>query len=342
MGSVSNVTIRADVAAALSPASAWSLSATFAEVSEHWLRANARRANTRTWASRLERVILPVLGPVMVSSVTARALPGIVDLLSLELVRVNQHAVAPRTLRAVVRQTSSITSYAVRVGAAASNPWLGFRLSEFVPDCDADLSWRAGARFTGAEVAALLADKTVPRWWRAYLHGAAYFGQRHSQTVALTWGDCAGGTVLVSRAWSTQLRELRTPKVRVSHEIPIHTAMTAFLLGWRSHWAMEFGRAPGAGDLLFPGTGRRGEPVYLRSDRALRTLKEQIKSLGMRSRGLSLHAFRRTFVTELRAAGADRDIVRRFAHARAVDTTDLYNAPPAHLRAATIALLHYA
>ena len=149
-------------------------------------------------------------------------------------------------------------------------------------------------------------------------------GLRFGEVSALSWRHFEPakkplGRLVVAAAYNTRRRTIGLTKTQTTRAHPIHPALAAFLETWRGKgWPFFFGRAPNSDDLIVP--SRTGRP---RSNNHMKNkFDEDLAKLGLRKR--RQHDARKTWLTQLVADGARREILERITHARKTDVMSGY------------------
>jgi integrase len=238
---------------------------------------------------------------------------------------------APRTVLRWYRGLQAVINAAVADDVLPANTT---RLTprELPPAVDADPFWRARARYTEAEVRALITDVSIAFRRRLFYACAFATGLRFGELAGLTWGAIGEreplDVLIVGQAWSTRRLKLDATKTRVSREVPILSSLSRALERWADRWPDEMGRDPGPGDLVFPSRASSAAAVRaLRNDTCNATLTSDLRRLGFDD-SRTIHAMRRTFIDLLRGRGARKDVVALFTHAKPSDMIELYSEVP--------------
>lgn len=129
-----------------------------------------------------------------------------------------------------------------------------------------------------------------------------YSGSRVSETLALKWGAIHSDRITFVGT---------DTKTGVTREPMVGPALRQELAAYRAIWTEKHGRAPKAGDLVFPSPKCPKQPLgRAAADLALRNtcaaLGDAIPS------GCSLHTFRRSLATTMSQRGASLKTVSRF------------------------------
>lgn len=182
---------------------------------------------------------------------------------------------------------------------------------------DADPEWRDGARYTLAEVEALITDERIPLNRRVLYALKALTGGRHGEAVGLRWDRIDWtATPRPKIILSRQYDERRT-KTKATKIVPMHPALEAVLTAWRAHLAGT-GIAVGLDDYIIPTAGVR-VPRRPHSSDSNPELAADLRTLGLRVR--DGHDFRATFISEIFRsgvrAGVPEYILESLTHRRA-------------------------
>lgn len=298
---------------------------TVAEYAPRWLaqRRSHGIASVDDDASRLRTHILPAIGPMLLADVYPRHVAELIA-----TVRIG--GAAPRTTRNIYAVVRALFRDAMIAGLASQQPCI-LTHHQLGKVRDAKHEWRAGAVFSATELAALVSDARVPQD-RRVLYALASLGcLRHGEAAALRWRHVVQAAPL-GRLVVANSNEAHTTKTGVERWMPVHPRLAAMLAEWRlSGWPREFGRSPGADDLVVPHTqprnrGPRVEYGGMRADHdSYKRLLKDCDELGLRPR--RFHDLRRTGVTLYREAGADKDRLRLCTHGRpGGDVIELYTS----------------
>lgn len=181
--------------------------------------------------------------------------------------------------------------------------------------------WREDAKFTREEIAALVSCDEVELQSRVMY--VCYFltGSRFGEVITLKWRNWnrdrkpLGGLTL--RA--VKGRRDRGPTYRL---VPVHPDLAAWLSWWhRVGFEMVHHRVPQLDDLIFPTQSRarqrRGEFECAYNEVYGRWTRRHLPSAGLRHR--RLHDSRGTFISIIRSAGAQGDVVRAITHRAVTD-----------------------
>jgi len=191
------------------------------------------------------------------------------------------------------------------------------------------------AKFEREEFEWLISDTRIP-WDRRVAYALLGLGMlRHGEAAGLRWGNYHQpngtdikplGRLIIATSYDTG----RT-KTRVERWMPVHPVLAAMLAEWRlAGWTREFGRAPGAEDLIVPHTkptnrGPRVEFGGMRSDHdTYKRLRIDCDAVGLRHR--RVHDLRRTGITLAREDGADKDVLCFCTHGGPEDIMDVYTS----------------
>ncbi|MGZ5764503.1 MAG: tyrosine-type recombinase/integrase [Usitatibacter sp.] len=251
---------------------------------------------------------------------------------------------APRSIRNVYGMLHAMFVDAKLDELVVSNPCELPR--ESLPKrVDKDPLWRATAKFTRAEVEALISDERIPLD-RRVLNSILFLGLcRWGEMAALRWREYEPqyegelGRIVFARSFDHKKRRIKSVKTEVPRWMPVHPTLAKILAAWKlGGWAEMIGRAPKADDLIVPnapvldhssGIPLRAElqewerarvrnlpPDAIEHCRmpqlGLKRAKEDCKALGLRGR--RNHDARRTFISIARAGGARTDILKWVTH----------------------------
>ncbi|MGZ4325893.1 MAG: hypothetical protein ACXVV5_28030, partial [Solirubrobacteraceae bacterium] len=124
---------------------------------------------------------------------------------------------------------------------------------------DKDPLWRATAKFTRAEVEALISDERIPLD-RRVLNSILFLGLcRWGEMAALRWREYEPqyegelGRIVFARSFDHKKRRIKSVKTEVPRWMPVHPTLAKILAAWKlGGWAEMIGRAPKADDLIVP------------------------------------------------------------------------------------------
>lgn len=252
----------------------------------------------------------------------------------------NNSDLAPRTVINIDSIARTIFDEAVADEIIATNPWV-IPKRERTKKRDKNPAWRATAKFTKAELRALLfaADDVVP-WDRRVLYAMMYFGAlRFGEASARFFADRHDTHPLrslhVHSAFSTARGRTGETKTASVRQMPEHPVLTAILEVWRSHGFRQiFGREPTDGDLIVP--GRMGGPR--RQNHSAELFKADLKALGLRPR--RQHDLRRSLISHAIDDGATRERLKPGTHGLGTSVLELYDSPDWSACCAAVAKLN--
>lgn len=234
---------------------------------------------------------------------------------------------APRTRRSIYSLVKRIFGSAEREELITKSP-CQLERHEWPQLVDKDISWRAGAVFTLAELERLVSDPRIPLDRRVF-YAIAFLGSaREGEIAALRWSayDTARkplGALLVHASFTRRNKREKSPKNKLPRALPVHPVTAALLAEWRlSGFAELFNRQPVDGDLLVP--NRNG--TYVTDLNISDNWSRDLARLGLRHR--RFHDARRTFVSLARAGGAG-GLLRWVSHGPSKnEMQDVYTTPP--------------
>jgi hypothetical protein len=234
---------------------------------------------------------------------------------------------APRTVINVHSIGKSMFADAVPDEVIQVSPW-AVPKKEIPKKRDKTPSWRAGAKFSLAEIRELLwaPEDKVP-WDRRMLYALMYFGaMRFGEAAARRWGDRVDQEPMralhIHSAFSTRAGKEQETKTESVRFMPEHPTLTTLLNEWKlGGWARFYGRLPTAEDLIVP--SRR--MVFRRKNHSLHKLHEDLARLNLRPR--RQHDLRRSFIGHAVDAGATRDRLRPGTHGLGTSILEMYDSP---------------
>jgi integrase len=292
---------------------------------EKWVQ-KRQKLNVKSWdddASRLKTHIYPVLGTMQLDVVRPRHVNQVVE-------NVRMLKRAPRTVRNVYAVMQALFRDAEIDGLIDKTPCILTKYQLGVVR-DADPDWRRTAIYTLDEVVGLCTDPRVPQD-RRVMYALLFLSQeRHGEAAGARWRHYDATLKPLGRLVCSTSYDDATTKTGVERWIPVHPTLAAILAEWKlSGWPREFGRKPNGDDLIVPHTrptnrGPRVEFGGMRSDHdTYKRMRKDCDALGFRRR--RTHDTRRTGITLLREAGADKDIVRTWTHKPSRDVIDQYTS----------------
>ena len=141
-------------------------------------------------------------------------------------------------------------------------------------------------------------------------------GLRPGELSELRWGDrvATARKLTISRSYDEKAQKVGPPKSGEPRDVPIHPYLAKLLDLAFARRTMALDRAPAPNELI---AQRNGQHRWLKAS-MLRRFRWTLARLGIESptkRERNLKTGRHSFVTLLRAAGGDRDVVQSFTHA---------------------------
>lgn len=234
---------------------------------------------------------------------------------------------AGRTRRSIYSLVNRLFKDAERTELIHRSP-CQLERGEWPQAIDKDLTWRAGAVFTLAELERLVSDDRVPLDRRVFYAVAFLGGCREGEIAALRWSaydaDRAPlGALHVHASYTRKNKREKSPKNKLPREVPVHPITAALLAEWKlSGWRELFGRNPKPDNLLVP--NRAG--AYVTDLNVSDNFGRDLDALGLRHR--RFHDTKRTFVTLARAGGAGA-FLRWISHGPTKgEMQDTYASPP--------------
>jgi integrase len=192
---------------------------------------------------------------------------------------------------------------------------------------DQDPAWRAGARFTVAELEQLISDARVPLDRRVFYAIGFLGGLREGEIAALRWRSYDArlrplGCFSVGASYTRKNKREKEPKSGRPRKVPVHPLTAKLLATWRATgWRRQHGRAPTPDDLVVP--NRAG--TYVTDLNVSENWHHDLELLGLRHR--RFHDTKRTFVSLCRERGAT-PLLRWVSHGpTAREMLDVYSSP---------------
>jgi integrase len=291
-----------------------------------WLETrDTRTADDDT--TRLEKHVLPVIGELamkdvskqhirdLFASLKARLRSPILDDLTEEQARKLriEEKRAGKLSAATIRNTfSTLSVMFAQASADDIVPYTPCVLPpRFLPADDSDVT----RPFTAAELETLLGCSDIPAG-RRMLYALCFFtGTRIGEAVAFGWSSIGDESPLkcfsARRAYSPKRKAVGETKTGIARLVPCHPVLGAMLqLWWDEGFRREHRRDPKQEDYICP----RVEGGCQQSVDVWKSLQRDLAALGFGHR--KVHALRTSFITLMRQAGVDKEVVRTMTHGR--------------------------
>ncbi len=290
---------------------------TVAEWANEWFehRENTNIKSVKDDRSRIKTHVLPVLGAVKLSALKQSDIQALFDRIA---TRSRDGKISSATVRCIHSASFVMLKDAFTKGHLDHSQRLfsvdgGLALmSQTLPA----VHKKATLPYSLEEVHVLLSSPELPEDRRILYTLAFYTGARFGEVAALRWQDIEERSPMpclhINKAWSVSRKVTDETKTGTVRQVPVHPALAAALRAWRQEgFALLLGREPLSTDLIIP--SRRG--VERNGNHALKRLRQDLTRAGIPAASLhKLHAFRTTFISELRSAGVDKEIVRSMTH----------------------------
>jgi integrase len=273
---------------------------------------------------RMERHLLPsMLAQMPIKDVRPRHCLGYVRWL---IARPSEQGgtLAARSVRTMAACVQRAFSQAVRDELIAVSPW-NLPPNTLPAIEDKVLGARDTWLFTVEEVLALCYSPKIDADRRAMWLVLFLCGCRAGELVAIRVKDWHHtkeplGALSINKARSALHKTIKSTKSKAPRLVPVHPTLAEGLSLWtEGGLANQLGREATGDDLLFP-SPRTGKERCGNSIR--KALNADLKTLGYRPR--RAHDTRRTHISLLVDAGADREIVKVWTHGKRKDVFSGY------------------
>jgi integrase len=288
---------------------------------DRWLEERkALVAGWKTDKGRVERHILPELGPLHLVDVRPRHLIALVRGLR------SKGKLAPKTIRSVYACLCAMFRDAVRAELLDTSPCVLTR-QDLGPASDKNPEWRPTAIYSRAELETLTSDERIPADRRVLCALEGVAALRHGEAAGLRWRHYEADAEPLGRLGVSTSYDKGRTKTSRPRQMPVHPTLAAILAEWRLEgWPAMFGRKPDPDDLILPvapgGKATAGE--MRKPQNSWLALQRDLDDLGMRRR--RAHDLRRTFISLARADGARPDILKTCTHGPSGQMIDLYTS----------------
>lgn len=224
---------------------------------------------------------------------------------------------APRYRHHIMRELKQMCHEAWDSEIIPLNPFSHLKISGW--DVDADLEWRDQAVYDAPEVAELV-------------FGPLPLARRVRYAILLTTGmrSLELRKLLMRHVEKEWIRLTAGVKVKVAKNAPIHLAIRPLLEEWREEGYRKFtGRDWSPEDFACPSLTRWGRlPRQVGKKQILTDLQSDLETLNLRKR--TIQCMRRTLVTLLADAGADRRTTNLITHKKPSDVQGRYEIARPH------------
>jgi len=283
-----------------------------------------RKGRVRNWRSdqsRLKTNFLPTLGEMRLGDVRAQHL---VELFS--KLRGQEEKLAPRTIHNVYSCVRALFREAQIAGLIDSSPCI-LTDHHLGQKRDKVSGWREKAKFSQAELEALISDGRVDVDHRVAYALMGLAGLRHGEMAGLRLAAYEPDMKPLGRLTISTSYDTGMTKTGGTRYVPVHPTLAAVLGEWLLRgWGQYMGRAPKADDLVMPLAATARSPAgRMRTPQAtLKALHKDLLLLGFPMR--RDHDFRRTMISLARSHGADKDILRRVTHKASAEVMEGYTS----------------
>ncbi len=275
-----------------------------------------RRGTVKSYVddeSRIRTHVLPSIGSYPITAVRQTDIQAIFDGLKTKKTTRGNKVLSSATARCVLTALKVMFSDAVTRGLIPSSPVM------LMSGTMAKVRKTSTVPYSTTEIDKLLSapESIVPADRKTFWALLAFCGLRIGEGAALRWSDLDDaqeplGQLTIDKAYSVRRKVVDTTKTDVVRSVPVHPALAEILTAWRDRGFVEmFGRPSRPDDLIVP--SRRG--TERSSNHMLKKLKKDLEKAKVpHPEARKAHAFRTTFITELRSAGVDKEIVRAITH----------------------------
>lgn len=263
--------------------------------------------------SRITKHVIPRLGAIELHKVRKSDVQGVFD--ALRILHNETGKPASGTIKSILAATTTMFNDAVAADLIQVSPV--FLTSRTLPA----VHKKARLPYTIPELEKIMMARPeiIPDDRRTLYAILFFFGLRFGEGAALTWGDYDDAMqplacLDVTKAWSASRHEMGRTKKETSRKAPVHPVMYALLEAWREEgFPKLFGREPLPSDLLVP--SREGAPRN--SNHGMKRLRQDLSRLGLEQLAArTQHAFRTSYISQMRTADVDKDKVRAVTHGK--------------------------
>lgn len=143
-----------------------------------------------------------------------------------------------------------------------------------------------------------------------------FTGSRATETLRLCWGAISSDGITFAGS---------TTKTKRSRSAMVVDRLEQELGAYRAAWIQLHGHEPGRDDLLFPAAANSGSQAHMSRQAVDLALRKACQQLGDAvPSGVSLHSFRRSFVTNAANNGASLTAVQAFTGHASLDQLQRY------------------
>jgi integrase len=278
---------------------------------------------------RLKHHVLPTLGKLLLSEVSAPHIVALMHKLRTSPTKATKAPLAQRSIYNIYSVISAMFRDAELAGLIDRAP-AKLTAYQLGPLVDSDPEWRDGSVFTREEAEVLISHPGIPLDRRMVYALGVLAGLRPGEAAALRWRHYDAttaplGRLTVALAYNTRKHRAKTTKTDAVRHVPVHPTLAAMLAEWRLvGWAAMMGRRPESDDLIVPlppdaiaRRRRRTGDAFRGHDYSGKKWREHdMPLLGWRYR--EPYATKSTFITLVIEDGAKPDVIRdRVTHTKA-------------------------
>jgi integrase len=287
---------------------------TVREWAEQWFKDRESKVKSmKDDRSRIRKHILPRVGSIELRRLRKADLQAVFD----ELRKAHEATGKPAsgTIKSILAAVKVMFNDAVAGDLIPSSPL--FLTSKTLPT----VHKKPRLPYTLTEIESIISARpeAIPDDRRTLYALLFFFGLRFGEGAALRWGDLDKdadpfASMNVTRAWSNARNRMDTTKTETTRKAPVHPAAFFLLQQWRDvGFPKMFGRAPEPDDLIVP--SREGRPRS--SNHGMKRLRQDLERIGLKHLEMrTQHAFRTTFISQMRAADVEKDKVRAVTHGK--------------------------
>jgi integrase len=300
---------------------------TVAQWAARWFEERGKKmATMKDDKSRITKHVLPYIGAIELANVRKADVQAVFDRLRAihdqgKMIDVGGKRtrrpgwVASGTIKSIYAAVKMMFSDAVAADLLQSSPL--FLTSRTLPS----VHKTARLPYTLAEIEQIIfapAD-VIPDDRRTLYAILFFFGLRFGEGAAFKWSDfdetrkpLAG--MNVEKAYSVRRKTIGKTKTETVRWAPVHPVCYFMLQQWRDvGFPALFGREPRPDDLIVPSREGRCRS----SNHGMKKLRQDLQRLGLTDLDLrTQHAFRTTFISQMRVAEVEKDKVRAVTHGK--------------------------
>jgi integrase len=263
--------------------------------------------------SRIKKHVLPRIGSIELRQVRKADVQAVFD--ALRIAHDTTGKPASGTIKSIYAATKVMFNDAVAADIIPASPL--FLTSQSLPS----VRKKARLPYTIPEIEKILGAGAaeIPDDRKTLYAILFFFGLRFGEGAALRWSDFDRdmeplAKMDVTKAWSNSRKETGETKTGTERRAPVHPVMFYLLEQWRDvGFPALFGREPTAADLIVPSREGRARS----SNHGMKRLRQDLARSGIPHLELrTQHAFRTSFISQMRVADVDKDKVRAVTHGK--------------------------